>query len=65
MAQASQAARDAGHRRIVLQVESPNTGAIALYRKCGFAEWQRRSIVPFPAPFSDDVGDWILMFKDL
>ena len=49
--------------RIALQVESPNTGAIALYRRCGFTEWQRRVYVPFPG--SDDEGDWILMCKDL
>lgn len=60
---ACQAARDAGHRRIVLQVESPNTGAISLYRKCGFADWERRLFVPFPG--SDDEGDWILMVKDI
>lgn len=60
---ACQAARDAGHRRIALEVESPNTGAISLYRKCGFAEWDRRTYVPFPG--SDDEGDWILMAKDL
>lgn len=60
---ACQAARDAGHRRIALQVESPNTGTISLYRKCGFAEWERRPFVPFPG--SDDEGDWILMARDL
>ena len=60
---ACQAARDAGHRRIALEVESPNTGAISLYRKCGFAEWDRRTYVPFPG--SDDEGDWILMARDL
>ena len=60
---ACQAARDAGHRRIALEVESPNTGAISLYRKCGFAEWDRRAYVPFPG--SDDEGDWILMARDL
>jgi GNAT superfamily N-acetyltransferase len=60
---ACQAARDAGHRRIALEVESPNTGAISLYRKCGFTEWERRPYVPFPG--SDDEGDWILMAKDL
>lgn len=63
VARACQAAREAGHRRIALQVESPNTGAIALYRRCGFVEWQRRVFVPFPG--SDDAGDWILMGKDL
>jgi RimJ/RimL family protein N-acetyltransferase len=63
MARACHAARDAGHRRIALQVESPNTGAQALYRKCGFSEWERRPFVPFPG--SDDAGDWILMAKDL
>jgi len=60
---ACQAARDAGHSRIALQVESPNTSAIAAYRKCGFVEWERRPYVPFPG--SDDEGDWILMAKDL
>ena len=60
---ACEAARQAGHRRIVLQVESPNASALSLYRRCGFAEWQRRVFVPFPG--SDDEGDWILMFKDL
>jgi ribosomal protein S18 acetylase RimI-like enzyme len=59
--QARKAARAAGHDRIVLQVESPNTGAIALYRKCGFTEWERRPFVPFPG--SDDSGDWILMVR--
>jgi GNAT superfamily N-acetyltransferase len=63
MNRACEAARDAGHRRIVLQVETPNTGAISMYRKCGFAEWVRRPFVPFPG--SDDEGDWILMAKDL
>ncbi|MCX7287203.1 MAG: GNAT family N-acetyltransferase [Rhodobacterales bacterium] len=63
MSRACQAARDAGHRRIVLQVESPNAGAISLYHKCGFAEWERRTFVPFPG--ADDEGDWILMAKDL
>lgn len=63
VARACQAAREAGHQRIALQVESPNTGAIALYRRCGFTEWQRRVYVPFPG--SDDEGDWILMRKDL
>lgn len=60
---ACQAARDAGHRRIALQVESPNAGAISLYRKCGFVEWERRVFVPFHG--SDDEGDWILMVRDL
>jgi len=59
---ACQAARDAGHRRIALEVESPNMGAISLYRKCGFAEWDRRNHVPFPG--LDDEGDWILMARD-
>lgn len=57
------AARDAGHRRIALEVESPNTGALSLYRKCGFIEWERRPYVTFPG--SDDEGDWILMARDL
>lgn len=49
--------------RIALEVESPNTGAISLYRKCGFTEWERRVFVPFPG--SDDEGDWILVVRDL
>lgn len=60
---ACEAARTAGHARIVLQVESPNTGAIAAYHACGFAEWTRAPFVPFPG--SDDSGDWILMARDL
>lgn len=60
---ACDAARAADHRRIALQVESANVGAIGLYRKCGFAEWERRPYIPFPG--SDDSGDWILMAKDL
>jgi ribosomal protein S18 acetylase RimI-like enzyme len=63
VARACDAARAAGHRRIALQVESPNVGAIGLYNKCGFAECERRPYVPFPS--SDDSGDWILMAKDL
>ena len=63
MDRACQAARDAGHQRIALEVESPNVGAIGLYRKCGFVEQQRRPFVSFPG--SDDSGDWLLMCKDL
>lgn len=63
IARACEAARDASHRRIALEVESPNLGAISLYRKCGFVDWERRTYVPFPG--SDDEGDWILMVKDL
>ena len=55
------AARASGHTRIVLQVESPNTAALSLYRKCGFVEWERRPYVPFSG--SDDSGDWILMVR--
>ncbi len=61
--EACEAARAAGHGRIVLQVESPNLGAIGLYQKCGFSEWARRPFVTFPG--SDDSGDWIMMVKDL
>lgn len=61
--EACRLARAAGHSRIVLQVESPNIGAIGLYRKFGFTEWQRRVFVPFPG--SDDTGDWILMVRDI
>lgn len=60
---ACEVALAAGHGRIVLQVESPNSAAIALYRRCGFAEWQRLPFVPFPG--SDDSGDWVLMVRDL
>ena len=60
---ACDAARAAGHARIVLQVESPNTGAICAYHACGFAEWTRLPYVPFPG--SDDSGDWVLMVRDL
>lgn len=63
LAEACRVARAVGHSRIVLQVESPNIGAIGLYRKFGFSEWQRRPFIPFPG--SDDEGEWILMVKDL
>lgn len=63
VARACDAARSAGHSRIVLQVESINVEATGLYKKCGFADWERRPYVPFPG--SEDSGDWVLMVKDL
>lgn len=60
---ACEVARSTGAHRMVLPVESPNTGAIDLYRSCGFTDWERRPFIPFPG--SDDSGEWILMVKDL
>ncbi len=60
---ACETARSTGAPRIVLEVETPNTNAIQLYRSAGFIEWERRPFVPFPG--TDDSGDWILMAKDL
>jgi GNAT superfamily N-acetyltransferase len=56
-------ARSLGHRRIALQVESPNGRAITVYSRRGFSEKARRPFVPFTG--SDDSGDWILMVKYL
>lgn len=61
--QACVTARSSGARRIVLEVESANTGATRLYRSAGFAEWQRLPFIAFPG--SDDSGDWILMVREL
>lgn len=56
-------ARATGARRIVLEVENVNAGAIALYTATGFTEWMRCPYIPFPG--CDDQGDWILMVRDL
>lgn len=49
--------------RLTLMVGSFNEGAQRLYRRFGFAEWERRPFTPFEG--SDPEGDWILMYKDL
>ena len=60
---ACETAQTSGARRIVLEVENVNAGAIGLYTASGFTEWMRCPYVPFPG--SDDTGDWILMVRDL
>jgi ribosomal protein S18 acetylase RimI-like enzyme len=49
--------------RLTLMVGSFNEGARRLYQRFGFAEWERRSFIPFEG--SDPEGDWILMVKDV
>ena len=63
LAEAENMARAAGQDRLTLMVGSFNARAYGLYRKAGFAEWDRRPFAAFPG--SDEAGDWILMGKDL
>ncbi len=63
LAKAERVAAQNGLSRVTLMVGSFNDGAQRLYRRCGFAEWERRRFNPFPG--SDPEGDWILMRKDL
>lgn len=56
-------AREAGAGRMSIIVESANERAHALYRRFGFAEWDRRPYIPFPG--SDDTGEWVLLAKDI
>jgi ribosomal protein S18 acetylase RimI-like enzyme len=61
--EAERLAHAAGIDRVTLLVGSFNDGAHRLYERVGFAEWERRTFVPFPG--SDPQGDWILMVKEL
>jgi ribosomal protein S18 acetylase RimI-like enzyme len=56
---AFETAASAGASEITLIVEGANTGALALYRRSGFVEWERRPYIAFPG--STDAGDWILL----
>lgn len=37
--------REAGRRRLVLSVDQANTPARNIYRRCGFTEWNRRTVL--------------------
>ncbi|KAF0227445.1 MAG: hypothetical protein FD175_2788 [Beijerinckiaceae bacterium] len=63
LAEAKNLAKAAGNDRLTLMVGSFNPNAYSLYRKAGFAEWDRRAFSPFPG--SDEPGEWILMVKDI
>jgi ribosomal protein S18 acetylase RimI-like enzyme len=63
LSKAEEIARLAGTPRISLLVEDANGGALKLYLKHGFREWARRPYIPFPG--STDMGDWLLLRKDL
>lgn len=63
LAEAERMARATGKDRLTLMVGSFNARAYGLYRKAGFAEWDRRPFAAFPG--SDETGEWILMGKNL
>lgn len=63
VADAEAMARAAGQSRVTLLVNSVNPRAEALYRKLGFAEWDRRPLPAFPG--SEGASELILMVKDL
>ena len=54
-------AREQDNADLTLMVGSFNEGALRLYRRFGFIEWDRRVFTPF---FGSDLdGEWILMRK--
>ena len=63
LGEAEEIARQAGAAHLSLLVEEANGAALRLYLKHGFREWARRPYIPFPG--STDVGDWLLLGKDL
>lgn len=56
-------ARAAGKSRVTLLVNNLNPRAHSLYRRLGFAEWDRRPLPAFPG--GEGASDLILMVKDL
>lgn len=54
-------ARRLRHTQLTLMVGSFNAHALPVYRRFGFAEWDRRAFIPFAG--SDPGGEWILMRK--
>lgn len=56
-------ARAAGQSRVTLLVNSLNPWAQALYRRLGFADWDRRPLAAFPG--SEGPSELILMVKEL
>ena len=63
LARAEEEAKDNGANKITLQVEEVNKIALKIYTSTGYAELDRRELIPFP--FSQDTGDIILMEKNL
>ena len=63
LAEAERVAAEAGVNRMSLMVVSANPGALRLYERFGYSEWDRRAFHPFPG--SDPSGDWILMAKGI
>ena len=61
LALADDLARDSGADRLSIIVAGENAGAMALYRRTGFAVEAHRPLVGFPGcPYG---GDWVLMVK--
>ena len=63
LARAEEEAKASGAKTITLQVEEINQIALETYTSNGYAELDRRELIPFP--FSQDLGDIILMGKNL
>lgn len=63
MALAETIGRECGTSEVSLIVAEENTRATSLYERLGYAERDRRPIVPFPG-FAHG-GDWVLMVKAL
>ena len=63
LAGAEEEAKASGAKTITLQVEEINQIALKTYTSNGYAELDRRELIPFP--FSQDLGDIILMGKNL
>jgi ribosomal protein S18 acetylase RimI-like enzyme len=63
MQAAEQAARSSGASELSLIVASLNTGAAAMYRRLGYAERARLSLVLYPK--GPPGGEWVLMVKRL
>ena len=56
-------ARAAGIDKLTLIVADFNPGALRVYERYGFTEWDRRPFVTFPG--SDPGGNWLLLGCDL
>jgi ribosomal protein S18 acetylase RimI-like enzyme len=63
LAKAEEEAKGSGAKAITLQVEEINQIALKTYTSNGYAELDRRELIPFPV--SQDLGGIILMGKNL
>ena len=63
LARAEEEAKGSGAKTITLQVEEINQIALKTYTSNGYSEIDRRELIPFP--FAQDLGDIILMGKNL